>query len=553
MKNKFLGLLGGLGGLSLLTLSATASAEPSTALDRLVPAPAGDGFLAVPSAPVGDTLRTSFGILGSFAKSPLSLRLKSGDQVLGSQTLVSHQMIVHALASIEFLRRFKLEVDAPLIVSQAGQASTDKSVPLDTPGGVAGGDLRLGARAEIAEQKGARPSVAAAFSVWLPSSNPGPYNGASDVRLAPWLIVGADAPRYAWSVAIARRLQDAAAGSFQRSEVLVAAAAAARLGPLQVGPEFWLHQAVEDSAHTSRQTGAEALLTARYRAGSWVMSLGGGPGLGAAPGTPAYRVVAGLMFSPEVLFLPTPPRRRDQPPAAAGPAEVEWHPIPAEGTPPPGPSATPPSVAPGPGPAPRPDRDGDGVADDQDKCPAEAGVASLDPAKNGCPADQDGDGVPDARDACPGEKGEPSAEPKENGCPRSVRVQGEQIVILQQVNFKTGSDVIDPSSFGLLQQVTDVIKQKPDVARVAIDGHTDNQGLERSNVELSRRRAVAVMRWMVDHGIDARRLEARGFGPKRPIADNKTEAGRAKNRRVEFQILRRTARGEAGWQEGSEP
>jgi outer membrane protein OmpA-like peptidoglycan-associated protein len=132
-----------------------------------------------------------------------------------------------------------------------------------------------------------------------------------------------------------------------------------------------------------------------------------------------------------------------------------------------------------------------------------------------------------------------------------VRVQGEQIVILQQVNFKTASDVIEPGSFGLLQQLVEVMQQHPEIARVAIDGHTDNQGFERTNVELSRRRAAAVLRWMSEHGVDARRLEARGFGPKRPIADNKTAEGKAKNRRVEFQILRRTPRGEAGWQEGS--
>ncbi|MCS6902218.1 MAG: OmpA family protein, partial [Polyangiaceae bacterium] len=126
-----------------------------------------------------------------------------------------------------------------------------------------------------------------------------------------------------------------------------------------------------------------------------------------------------------------------------------------------------------------------------------------------------------------------------------------QIVILQQVNFKTGSDVIDQGSFGLLQQVRDVIQQHPEIARIAIDGHTDSQGNAQANLELSRRRAMAVLRWLSEHSVDARRLEARGFGSKRPIADNKTAAGRAKNRRVEFQILRRTPRGEAGWQEGS--
>ena len=94
------------------------------------------------------------------------------------------------------------------------------------------------------------------------------------------------------------------------------------------------------------------------------------------------------------------------------------------------------------------------------------------------------------------------------------------------------------------------MKEHPEIARVAVDGHTDSVGTARANLALSRRRAIAVMRWLVAHGVDERRLEARGFGPRRPIADNKTAEGRAKNRRVEFQILKRTDKGEAGWKDG---
>ncbi len=131
-----------------------------------------------------------------------------------------------------------------------------------------------------------------------------------------------------------------------------------------------------------------------------------------------------------------------------------------------------------------------------------------------------------------------------------MRVIGKQIVILQQVNFETGKARIDPSSDALLSQVAQVMKEHPEIARVAVDGHTDSVGVPKANLALSRRRAIAVMRWLVQHGVDERRLEARGFGPRRPIADNKTAEGRAKNRRVEFQILRRTEQGEAGWKDG---
>ena len=131
-----------------------------------------------------------------------------------------------------------------------------------------------------------------------------------------------------------------------------------------------------------------------------------------------------------------------------------------------------------------------------------------------------------------------------------MRVEGTQIVILQQVVFETARAEIKPDSFNLLEQVVSVLKQHPEIARLAVDGHTDNRGAEKANITLSQRRALSVVRWLTEHGIDARRLEARGFGPRRPLADNATEAGRTKNRRVEFLIKKRTNLGEAGWRDG---
>jgi OOP family OmpA-OmpF porin len=198
-----------------------------------------------------------------------------------------------------------------------------------------------------------------------------------------------------------------------------------------------------------------------------------------------------------------------------------------------------------------PDRDGDLIADGDDRCPDEKGVATPDLERFGCPLDSDADGFADAIDACPNEKGEANEDPKKKGCPRSVRVEGTQIVILQSVNFATGSDVIAGDSFQLLGQVAAVLVEHPEIARVAVDGHTDNAGLAQANVTLSQKRSVAVITWLVEHGIDARRLEARGFGPRRPIDTNATPVGKAKNRRVEFQILKRSADGSAAWRAGS--
>jgi outer membrane protein OmpA-like peptidoglycan-associated protein len=184
------------------------------------------------------------------------------------------------------------------------------------------------------------------------------------------------------------------------------------------------------------------------------------------------------------------------------------------------------------------DRDGDGISDDKDACPDVKGLPSADPAKNGCPGDSDGDGITDDRDACPREKGVADADPKKNGCPSMVRVTEKEIVILQQVQFRTGSDAILPQSDELLGQVADVLREHAEIRKIEVQGHTDNRGGAAYNRNLSQRRAASVVKWLTTKGqIDAERLVAKGYGMDTPIADNGTDEGRQQNRRVEFKIL----------------
>jgi outer membrane protein OmpA-like peptidoglycan-associated protein len=185
------------------------------------------------------------------------------------------------------------------------------------------------------------------------------------------------------------------------------------------------------------------------------------------------------------------------------------------------------------------DRDGDGVVDHEDQCPDESRLPFPDPSRNGCPLpDADHDQVPEPPDACPGVPGVPSPDPARNGCPNTdVRMEGAQIRILQQVFFDTDRDTIKRRSNRILQAVADVLRAAPHIRRVSVDGHTDNRADEAHNMDLSQRRAAAVVRWLVEHGIEPSRLEAHGYGPTRPIDTNETAAGRARNRRVEFVII----------------
>ena len=117
-----------------------------------------------------------------------------------------------------------------------------------------------------------------------------------------------------------------------------------------------------------------------------------------------------------------------------------------------------------------------------------------------------------------------------------VRVRRRDIMIRRQVNFATDSSEILPSSSQLLSEVADVIMRHPEITRIEIQGHTDNRGGRAHNQDLSQRRAEAVRDWLVRAGVEAGRLEARGYGQEQPLVPNITASNRARNRRVQFVI-----------------
>lgn len=118
-----------------------------------------------------------------------------------------------------------------------------------------------------------------------------------------------------------------------------------------------------------------------------------------------------------------------------------------------------------------------------------------------------------------------------------VALTTKKIAIKQQVQFVAGSAEIDPASNGLLAEVADVLLRNREIARVEVQGHTDNSGTEATNRELSERRAQAVREWLVKAGVESERLSSAGYGSTRPLAPNITQQNRARNRRVELMIL----------------
>jgi OOP family OmpA-OmpF porin len=101
------------------------------------------------------------------------------------------------------------------------------------------------------------------------------------------------------------------------------------------------------------------------------------------------------------------------------------------------------------------------------------------------------------------------------------------------INFDTGESIIKPESRPIINQIVEMLKSNPEL-KISVEGHTDNVGNPKSNKTLSDARANSVVAAIVGQGVDAKRLSAVGYGQDKPIADNNTEEGRAKNRRVEL-------------------
>jgi outer membrane protein OmpA-like peptidoglycan-associated protein len=121
-----------------------------------------------------------------------------------------------------------------------------------------------------------------------------------------------------------------------------------------------------------------------------------------------------------------------------------------------------------------------------------------------------------------------------------VVLAANELKISQQIHFEQDSATILPDSQVLLEEIADALTNAPHIARVEIQGHTDNNGTPEHNKALSESRANAILDWLTNHGVAADRLVAHGYGQERPMSPNVTPQARARNRRVQFMILDKT-------------
>jgi outer membrane protein OmpA-like peptidoglycan-associated protein len=180
---------------------------------------------------------------------------------------------------------------------------------------------------------------------------------------------------------------------------------------------------------------------------------------------------------------------------------------------------------------PEPDNDRDGMPDADDRCPRDTEDRDGFEDEDGCAdADNDGDGVADAEDGPPDPGGHfgvcrnlpETAGGRDaelpDGCPDSlvtVDVAARRIRV-PPVYFDTDADVIQERSFADLQYVAEVLEANAWIRVLRVEGHTDDRGTDEHNLDLSRRRAASVVRFLVDRGVDPGRLASEGFGRAQP-------------------------------------
>ncbi|RYZ39740.1 MAG: OmpA family protein [Myxococcaceae bacterium] len=561
----------GLGGLAVLcafSAQAQSSTIPGIELERLQLNPGARDSLVLSTGDLLPAGQFRVGLTAHYENKPLVLLENDEEQsVIISNRVTAHVSAAYALtnwlevgAQVPIMSQWGPETSAvgvnrpttfalgtPWLQARAGFLSEDRGAPLDLGLHLAAA-LPLGSKAALTRDEGFTFSPRLGLGKRLANTFRVGADVGALVRTKTYALSPESSPvRDEMGVEMNGGVNLSAGLFGLREEVLVRGTL-----PVQDSP-----------------SSLEVLLGLRVpTADGTEVYVMGGPGFGQTPGTPRFRVLAGVSFG--------------TPPAPAGPVCIAGQPHVASE-------------------CPDLDADGDGVKNRDDRCPTTPGLAELQGCpdgdddkdgipnladkcptqaenkngfqdEDGCPddPDTDGDGIVDSKDACPREPetvngykdqdGCPDVEPDRDGdtvvdrldnCPDEpgteanggckeaplARIDSGRIRILEAVFFENNQAVIQKRSNAVLDKVAAILVSHPEIAKIRVEGHTDNKGKAEYNLDLSQRRAEAVVDYLVGKGVQRERLEAKGFGPQQPIADNATADGRAKNRRVEFKIV----------------
>jgi outer membrane protein OmpA-like peptidoglycan-associated protein len=466
-----------------LTFSGVASAQVDA--ERFKPAVTVDGWVNAE----GSGTRSSddpweFGLFLNYAHNPLVVVDGDGDV---TRQFVAGRMGIDVLASVSLADPFAIGIDVPIFVLQHGD---------DDPSFAGLGDVRVVPKLRLLDDRTDGIGLALIGEVRAPTHTGDFSGGARNVTFVPKAVLDhrfRNGIRLGFNAGAVIREGTTFANVRAGSELAYAAALGYRIGGAygrtELGVE--LNGGAGLVQTDDEELPLEALAFVRHEpAQDWEII--GGPGIGVVPGygVPTFRVFAGVRFHPTAH-----------------------------------------------------DADGDGISDADDQCPTDAEDRDGDMDGDGCPEedpDTDHDGVPDYSDECPDAKETINGVEDEDGCPDSgsarVVYEDGKFVVLDKIQFEHGSADIKAESHSVLDQMALTIKANPQFKRVRVEGHTDDTGPREINMQLSERRARSVRQYLIGRGVSARRLSAEGFGPDRPLADGRSDAARAKNRRVEFVV-----------------
>jgi outer membrane protein OmpA-like peptidoglycan-associated protein len=545
--------------LVLCLLGAARHARAQTEIDVQTFTPPAGGSAAIsipdPQLPAHGTI--DLGITASWARWPLVRRVDcdaasavdsscvTGDRD-GRTPVVSDLAAADLTAAIALFDAMRLGVVVPLVLVRVAD---DPERPQRLENRVRVGDLRLATDVPLLA---GTTALALSFVATLPTGDGDSLVGARNWTAMPALVARQQLGAAALSAALGYRLRERAQRiGIEHDDELDAALGLTVALPHELGLHAELRARAGLGGETKRanEQPIEAALAASFRAGSTTLQLGAGAGVWPGRrgyGAPIARVFAALRHA----LLPAP--------CAFGPEDYDGfrdH----DG-------------------CRDPDDDADGVADADDACAFDPedrdGFADAD----GCPDwDDDADGLPDGRDRCPRrsedrdgfEDGDGCPEPDndedgsadgvdacaldpedrdgfedDDGCPEpgprpvSISVGEERILVSERIYFDDDRDTIRPVSGPVLDQLAEIIATLAPGVMVLVEGHTDDSGNAAYNLDLSHRRARAVVAYLQARGVPADRLDATGHGAARPLAPNDSPEGRALNRRVEFLLVR---------------
>lgn len=576
--------------LALLSglVSPVASAQ-GFLVNRLEPSERGSDWFVGESLDFRGSFRPAVGILGDYSVRPLVIYDAAGNI---QSSVVRNNFVTHLGGSFVLFERARLGLSVPVQLFADGRSGTVGTTALPPPPREQGmGDMRLSLDFRLLGEYGDAFTAALGANLWLPTGEKEQYMSDGELRVRPRVAVAGDVGSIAYSAQVGFMARNPNASGYGLGNEMTFAATVglkAADGRLTVGPEVFGNTSLDD-AFGKRTTPVEGVLGAHYLISDDVrIGAGVGSGLTRGFGAPQVRVLAGIEWHPGVVTdrdgdgildkddacpdkhgprseeptkngcpLPPPPKPQDRDGDGVVDADDACVDVAGVATSDPKTNGCPPDrdhdgivdaqdACPDDN-GPKnddlkwngcPDSDGDGVFDKEDACSKEPGQKTSDPKTNGCPdPDRDKDGIANDKDACPDAPGKPDPDPKRNGCPKAF-VEGTTIRILDQVKFQTGSAQILPGkdSQEVLQAVLKILKEHTDIAKVRVEGHTDNRGQKAYNKKLSGDRAASVVAWLVKNGIAKERLASAGFGDEKPVDTNDTEPGRKNNRRVEFHI-----------------